>query len=281
MSAFLPKSVVKLRTTAAQNVEANLASMCGENTLKFVDGYANALGCPREFVFFPLLSTVAHFMGIKSRIRVTDLWTEPAILWIVVCARKGELKSPAGRILKKGLTEMETDLRAQYLEINPEASDDELPRLTVTHFSFEKLHDVMKKNNGSVCGFFDEMTLLYDAIQHSKGKSSVDRKIFLSLNGGDCWERDFLTGSSVIPATCLNIVGFIQPKYVIQLLAQDDADGFNDRQLFTCPPERKAYPDEVQTLPEKTPTPKEVYSLIQEAHQEETGKFKNAFAYKL
>lgn len=266
--------VIKSRTKAAQDIEANLDSMCSSSTRNFVTAYAQLLGCPREFLLFPLLSIIASFMGTSACIRFNSFWVEPAILWLIVCARKGEAKSPAGRILRKGISELEASLQDKFTLENPEASTDELPRLTVNHFSFEKLHQVMKRNNGNVLGFFDEMTLLYDTIQHSKGKSNVDRKIFLSLNGGDAWERDFQqTGSSVIHKTCLNIVGFIQPKYVVQLLATDDADGFNDRQLFSCPSEVKTYPDELKELPNRTPTCKAVYELVYHRHVDKsTGK---------
>ena len=36
----------------------------------------------------------------------------------------------------------------------------------------------------------------------------------------------------------LNITGFIQPVYIVKMMALDDFDGFNDQQLFICPKER-------------------------------------------
>lgn len=259
---------VKSRTKEAQTAQANLESMCSNATLNFVSSYSKAIGCPLEFLFFPLLAVIANFMGAGTCVRFNQFWSEPAILWLIVCARKGETKSPAARVFRKGITDYEKELQQTYQIENPEATEEELPRFTVNHFSFEKLHNIMKKNNGTVLGFFDELTLLYETIQHSKGKSSVDRKIFLTLNGGDSWERDFLTGSSVIQKTCLNIVGFIQPKYVVNLLANDDADGFNDRQLFTCPPEVKCYPDELEGIPDFTPEVRQVVKLVHQHHKD-------------
>lgn len=65
----------------------------------------------------------------------------------------------------------------------------------------------------------------------------MDRKTLLALNGGAQWTRDFKNGSAITDFTCLTITVFIQPAYVVKLLAQDDFDGFNDWQLYVCLPE--------------------------------------------
>ncbi|VDH90603.1 Hypothetical predicted protein [Mytilus galloprovincialis] len=61
----------------------------------FIKAHCDAIGCPREFLFFPFLSTFAGFMGSKAVIKVHEEWKEPAILWSIIAACKGERKSPA------------------------------------------------------------------------------------------------------------------------------------------------------------------------------------------
>ena len=47
---------------------------------------------------------MASFMGVNAEIKVNDEWSEPAVLWTVVAARKGEKKTAAlKRILKRQL----------------------------------------------------------------------------------------------------------------------------------------------------------------------------------
>jgi hypothetical protein len=53
---------------------------------------ADAVGAPKEYihVFFPLLTVAASCIGIKGSMCINPEWTEPAILWNVLAARKGE-----------------------------------------------------------------------------------------------------------------------------------------------------------------------------------------------
>ena len=58
---------------------------------------------------------------------------------------------------------------------------------------------------------------------------------------------------------CLNITSFIQPAYVVKLQAQDDFDGFNNRQLYVCPAERDVdYHELIPFDPTTNPRLKEI-----------------------
>ena len=68
--------------------------------------HADAIGAPVEFIFYPLLTAVASCMGVNSRIRINQTWTEPSILWFIVAAKKGE-KTAALRVLRKPLEQLQ------------------------------------------------------------------------------------------------------------------------------------------------------------------------------
>ena len=68
-----------------------------------------------------------------------------AIVWLNVCARKGQKKTAALNVLARPVREIEQDLQNDFKQDNPEAQDRDLPRLLVDHFSFEKLHQVMSQ----------------------------------------------------------------------------------------------------------------------------------------
>ena len=196
------------------------------------------LGCPVEYILFPLLTVTASFIGTNGRIQINDSLEERAIVWFNVCARKGQKKTAALNVLGRPVREIEQDLQIDFKQENPEAQDKDLPRLLVDHFSFEKLHHVMSQNNNKVLGAYDELTQFYNMFDHYKTNSTLDRKTLFAHNGGAQWTRDFKTVQRQSDSTCLNITGFIQPAYVVKLLSQDDFDGFNDRQLHVCPVER-------------------------------------------
>ena len=237
-------------------------------TRNLVRAYADSLGCPEEYILFPLLTVTASFIGTHGRIHINDSWEEPAIVWFNVCARKGQKKTAALNVLARPVREIEQDLQNDFKQDNPEAQDRDLPRLLVDHFSFEKLHQVMSQSNNKVLGAYDELTQFYNMLDHYKTNSTMDRKTLLALNGEAQWTRDFKNGSATMDSTCLNITGFIQPAYVVKLLAQDDFDGFNDRQLYVCPAERDVDYDELIPFdPTTNPQLKSVYEIIGNFHK--------------
>ena len=187
-----------------------------------------------------------------------------------MCAREKDKKkkTAALNVLAGPVREIEQDLQNDFKQDNPEAQDRDLPRLLVDHFSFEKLHQVMSQNNNKVLGAYDELTQFYNMLDHYKTNSTVDRKTLLALKGGVQWTRDFKNGSATMDSTCLNIIGFIQPAHVVKLLAQDDFDGFNDRQLYVCPAERDVDYDELIPFdPTTKPQLKSVYEIIGNFHK--------------
>ena len=69
--------------------------------------FLDAIGCPLEFIIFPLLTIIAGCMGINAHVAINQMWTEPAIVWFIVAANKGQKKTAALRLLKKPLEEIE------------------------------------------------------------------------------------------------------------------------------------------------------------------------------
>ena len=82
----------KARISKAQGIKLKWNDICKPTLLKTIAAHADAVGAPKEYVFFPLLTVTASFMGINARININDEWSEPAIMWNVVAARKGEKK---------------------------------------------------------------------------------------------------------------------------------------------------------------------------------------------
>ena len=263
----LNKTLIYQRISAGQAISFPWEKTTTQ-TRNLVRAYADSLGCPEEYIPFPLLTVTASFIGTHGRIQINDSWEEPAIVWFNVCARKGQKKTAALNVLARPVREIEQDLQNDFKQENPEAQERELPRLLVDHFSFEKLHQVMSQNNNKVLGAYDELTQFYNMLDHYKTNSTMDRKTPLALNGGAQWTRDFKNGSATMDSTCLNITGFIQPAYVVKLLSQDDFDGFNDRQLYVCPAERDVDYDELVPFdPTTNPLLKRVYEIIGNFHK--------------
>ena len=61
---------------------------------------SDAIGCPLEFIIFPLLTIIAGCMGINAHVAINQMWTEPAIIWFIVAANKGQKKNSSTKIEK-------------------------------------------------------------------------------------------------------------------------------------------------------------------------------------
>lgn len=81
--------------------------VCSSEMLTFMDSHAKSIGVPKEFLLFPLLTTVASLMGTSTCIEINKKWREPALLWFVIASKKGTNKSGALNLLSGALQEIE------------------------------------------------------------------------------------------------------------------------------------------------------------------------------
>ena len=180
---------------------------------------SDAIRCPIEFILLPLLTIVAGCMGINAHIQINQMWKEPAILWFIIAANKGQKKTAALRLLKKPLQEIEEKEAEKWMEKNDTEQSKPSPQLCVDNFSFEKLHSVMKRNGSQILGLFDEMSTMYGQLDLYKQSGSImDRKTLITLNGGSLWSRNYRNYSASMSETGFNIAGFIQPAFVEKML---------------------------------------------------------------
>ena len=87
-------------------------------------------------------------MGINAHVKVNPIWYEPAILWFIIAANKGQKKTAALRLLKKSLLDIEQkEVKIIWLANQESAKGcGTPPQLIIDNFSFEELHHVMKSN---------------------------------------------------------------------------------------------------------------------------------------
>lgn len=107
-------SLITLLTEAQTNCLNLDSNILSDGLLKLVRAHADAIGVPNEFILWPLLTATASFMGINAHIGVNKEWLEPAIIWFVIAAKKGEKKTAALRRIRKPIENMEAKLRDEW-----------------------------------------------------------------------------------------------------------------------------------------------------------------------
>lgn len=88
----LNKALIYQRISAGQAISFPW-DKTSTKTRNLVQAYSNSLGCPDEYIFFPLLTVAASFIGTNGTMQINESWEEPAIAWFNVCARKGQKKN--------------------------------------------------------------------------------------------------------------------------------------------------------------------------------------------
>ena len=266
----------------AQAARIDLTSVLSPGLHKVITANADAIGAPLEFIFYPLLTATASFMGTNAFVNINPEWQEPSILWFIIAARKGEKKTAALKRIRKPIEELETELRLEWQQNTDQSKPSVPPQLIVDYFSFEELHSILARNNGQVLGCFDEMSSFYGQLDLFKHMgSTIDRKTLLTLNGGGSWSRNFKNYSATVEKTAFNITGFIQPAFVHQMLHSSDHDGMNDRQLFDFPPERDVFLDQLKVpMPEDIPDLKAIFCELRDQHRQTKHYSLNHDAYK-
>ena len=258
---------IEKRISDVQNARFDWTSVCSSEMLTFLDSHAKSIGVPKEFLFFPLLTTIASLMGTSTCIEINKKWREPALLWFVIASKKGTNKSGALNLLSGALQEIE-EMLAEKDNDDDCHEEETQQQLLIDHFSFEELFNVMSRNGNKVLALYDEMTTFYGLLDLFKPNGcSHDRKTLLNLYNGGKWSRNFRSVQGKMNNTSFNIAGFIQPYYVVELLHRDDHDGFNDRQLFDVPPEIEVnYRDLETELPSHIPSFKDVLQCVIDLH---------------
>ena len=175
--------------------------------MSFLDSHAKSIGVPKEFLFFPRLTTVA-------------------LLWFVIASKKDTNKSVALKLLSQPLQEIEEMLENEKSEEGDDNEENRQQHLLIDHFSFEELFNIMSRNENKILTLYDEITTFYNLLDLFKpNRTSHDQKTLLNLYNGGKWSRNFRSIQGNINSKRFNITGFIQPHYVVELLHRDDHHG--------------------------------------------------------
>ena len=75
------------KLTKAQNNCVDFPSVLCEPLLALCVAMSDAIGCPLEFIVFPLITISAACMGANAHVAINEMWKEPAILWLIVASK--------------------------------------------------------------------------------------------------------------------------------------------------------------------------------------------------
>ncbi len=170
--------------------DLDLSSVCDGNMLKFVSCHASALGVPADYIFFPLLSSLAGALR-HTEIIIHEEWREKCAVWTTIVARRGSKRTATLNRFIGALDTLQSALQSANIEtaISDNCSiakavgefKDELHLNCVLHEDLNHVFSVLSK--GPEKTFSDRMKKHYDLSPTKEGHVSLNLTGFI-VGGG-------------------------------------------------------------------------------------------------
>jgi hypothetical protein len=258
---------------------------------EYVCQAASALGCDPAYVALPCLAVAAGLIGYTRVLRLKRTWRAPSVLWTLIIADSGSLKTPAFRhatdylfLLQKRLDAEYKRKVAEYLEAKEKwaaaakaakdgkgvhPGDEPEPPIQKTIFTsdatIEAIAELIGDNPRGLVVSCDELAGWLNSFSRYKGKAGgTDLPRWLSMHsaGGFAYHRK--TGDRrriVVPHAAVSIAGGIQPDILARAIAGDFVDSGGFARILPAMPPR---PGKVWSETEIDPdTEKRYHSLLE------------------
>lgn len=217
----------------------------------FIEHGSTTLNVDPSYLALPILACCSSSIGNSRRIRLNSDWSEPAILWTVLVANSGTLKSPAYDLALAPTQEREDQLYNEYLnayaeweirqKTNKDAKKPKEKRVVVVDTSIERLAGILEANQRGVLLHRDELAGWFKSFRRYRPDSS-DLPNWLSIHRGERITIDRQTDLRHIHIanSFVAITGTVQPGTLRRLLNVELYEaGLVQRLTLAMPPERK------------------------------------------
>ena len=237
-----------------------------ETVSRFIAEVSNANGCDPAGVAIATLVVLATAIGNSRRLRLKRGWTFPAILWGMLIARKGAIKSWAMSPAIKPLNQKQDEYhqrhkldkaehrrqKSEYDNMTPaqkrsatpfDAEEPTIKRIVSHEATEQKIVKNCAENPRGFGIFSDELTTLLKGMgQYCKdSKGGNAQSIFNSLFNGEGIESERIGESRCAPHAFVCILGGIQPGLARKCFDQEAFEsGFASRFIPVAPPLRVA-----------------------------------------
>ena len=235
----------------------------------YVSEGAQAIGCDACYLALPVLAGLAAAIGNTHRIMLKRSWTEPAIVWAVIVAESGTVKSPAMELVLRPVRARQHRAMKDHAErmsaweadharweidhaawrkaglkggaISDPPAEPEKPvceRTWTDDVTTEALVQRLQENPRGLLMVRDELSGWFNFDRYTGGRGGGDAAKWLEVFGGRALIVDRKTsGTAYVPRASVSIAGCIPPDTLRRALGQEHRDsGLAARILFAHPP---------------------------------------------
>lgn len=231
---------------------------------------SDVMKCDPTYFALPGLTAASGAIGNKRVLRLNPEWPEPAVIWCILVAESGTMKSPAYDSAMEPINAIESELwekhdqAMQFFEEQLAAWESSLgkkgeevdsafrskpkapapKRLMAGDITIEKLIDMYSDNPRGLLLVRDEVAGWFGSFaRYRDGKGATDVPFWLEAFNARKWVKDRKGGektTTIIPHCGVPVFGNTQPDTARSYFTKElITSGFIARMLFAAPPKRK------------------------------------------
>ena len=206
----ISQDVYKAALKATWEIPFNIKACFPNDISNWIGKKATELGVPSSYIAYPMLTAASYALG-RSKVRVTNTYLEPVILYTLVAGRSGTNKTGSLKLVKELLSQITSAKKQNFFDSG----------------TLEGLMHALQENDGSVIAFIDEFSTFMDSLDKGSTGNS-ERARYLSLWSGSAWsKRTKNDGLEVVESPRYQLASFLQSFYLINHIVNDVSyDGF-------------------------------------------------------
>lgn len=219
----------------------------------------------------------ADMMGVNTTIKVHDHWCEPAIIWTILCARRGTGKTAILKQLIRPILKLQCEHERQWHLTRPSANQGGASgnlspsKLLAGPTSITELYHILEKNGGQTLTLEENLEGL-----HKRLLTDTDRTVLEAEELHNLYDAMPKFSSkdgevSIMTTTCYNHAAMTTPQYLMELFYNPRLLLY-DRYLIACPSDlagQSKPPDSIPLLPSPSPpTIKAIFQTLYMFHRQ-------------
>lgn len=240
---------------------------------EYVATSAEAIGCDPSLIAMPALAACAAAIGDARALQVKPGFDVPAVLWTLVAAASGQLKTPAMKAATVGLEAAQREAAekhrsaearhkaalAEWSNGGRKGLEPEAPKMT--HYyagdaTLESLWPIISDNPRGLLQKRDELSGWLGGFGRYQDGNDSEVSQWLELYDASSVKNDRKSGEKkniYLPRVPVSVTGTIQVPILRNLLSEGDAKHFDNglapRFMMAMPPERPRRWSEAFTPP--------------------------------
>lgn len=242
---------------------------------ELIDTQSQIIGCAKELVLFPLLTTVASCMGPGTIIQVNPNWSEKMILWCLIGARRGERKSSAIRTMKVAAKKLEKEIDALHKAntIDTDKSENESfeSKFVIDETCISNIKEILDKKRlletgpPSILALMDDFANVMKKYETFSNLCKIE-DISHMYEGSQSDQNEGIGNKSDSFDAFINFSAMVQAVELPKLLDLADDQCLMDKILLICAPENVSCRFQNTSNLQTSPTLQSVLSSVRNFH---------------